>query len=123
MSQRAAPAPGIAVGGFRSTWDGFRRSLFSRLLAGFLIVSVPATAGRVLAASSPQLAVDVSGQQWLSAATQGYVLTSPRVEGGRVFWLAAAPIHASDGRLQGLVVANLKLDELGALVVELELEH
>jgi methyl-accepting chemotaxis protein len=87
------------------------------------VVEVTDPSGRVTAASSAQLAVDVSGQPWLSAATQGYVLTQPRVEQERVIWLAAAPIHAPDGRLQGLVVANVKLVKLSDLVVELELEQ
>jgi methyl-accepting chemotaxis protein len=87
------------------------------------VVEVTDPAGKVLAASSTQLQVDLSGQQWLGAATHGYVLAPPRVDQGRVLWLAAAPIHGSDGLLQGLAVANLKLSKLSDLVVELEQEH
>jgi methyl-accepting chemotaxis protein len=79
--------------------------------------------GRVIASSSQQLQVDVSNAPWLDAARNGYVLTSPRAQGTRVLWLAAAPIRGNDGRLQGLVVVNVKLVELSDLVQELEIEH
>jgi methyl-accepting chemotaxis protein len=85
------------------------------------VVEVTDPAGKVVAASSAPLQVDLSGQQWLGAATHGYVLAPPKVDQGRVLWLAVAPIHGSDGQLQGLVAANMKFSELSDLVVELDL--
>jgi methyl-accepting chemotaxis protein len=79
--------------------------------------------GRVVAASSSQLQVDVSSEPWLASARNGYVLADLHAEGTRAVWLAAAPIRGSDGRLQGLVVANVNLAKLGDLVNELETER
>jgi methyl-accepting chemotaxis protein len=85
------------------------------------VVEVTDPTGKVMAASSAPLATDLSGQQWLGAATHGYVLAPPRVDQGRVLWLAVAPIHGADGQLQGLAAANIKFSELSDLVVELDL--
>jgi methyl-accepting chemotaxis protein len=79
--------------------------------------------GKVLTATPSELQVDVSGASWLGDARGGYLLADPQAQGSRVLWLAAAPIHGSDGRLQGLVIANVKLMELSDLVTELQIEH
>jgi methyl-accepting chemotaxis protein len=77
--------------------------------------------GRVVAASAPDLQIDATAQPWFAAATRGYVLTEPRLDGGRVVWIEAAPILDAAGHLEGVLVANLRLSALSQVLTSLQL--
>jgi methyl-accepting chemotaxis protein len=86
------------------------------------LVEVTDPSGKVLSASSDQLKLDVGSLEWFSAATRDYVLSAPRLDHGRVLWLAAGPLLDASGRLAGVLVLNLNLTQLGTLLSNLDLD-
>jgi methyl-accepting chemotaxis protein len=86
------------------------------------LVELTDPSGHVVAASSADLQLSAAGQSWLTAATQGYVLTQPRLDGTRAVWLEAMPVVDTGGTLRGLLVADLKLSDLSQLLTNLQLD-
>jgi methyl-accepting chemotaxis protein len=87
--------------------------------SSYEVVEVTDPAGHVLAASDGALAFDASSQDWLGAASQAYVIRPPAVVQEHIRWIQAMPVHGADGVLQGLIVANLRLDKLDQLLATL----
>jgi methyl-accepting chemotaxis protein len=86
------------------------------------LVEVTDPSGKVLTASSDQLKLDVGSLEWFNAATRDYVLSAPKLDHGRILWLAGAPLLDASGRLAGVLVVNLNLTQLGTQLSNLDLD-
>ncbi|HVS42328.1 MAG TPA: cache domain-containing protein, partial [Candidatus Dormibacteraeota bacterium] len=64
--------------------------------------------GHVVAASDPQLAVEVSGQDWFQNAAAGPALSTLRNQGGHLRWFISAPVAGAGGRPAAVVVGLLR---------------
>ncbi|HEV7467112.1 MAG TPA: methyl-accepting chemotaxis protein [Candidatus Dormibacteraeota bacterium] len=86
----------------------------------YSVLEVVDLGGHVVAASDPQLAVDVSGQDWFQGAAAGPALSSLRNQGGHLHWFVSAPVAGADGRPEAVVVGLLRPAALATTLKDLD---
>ena len=74
----------------------------------FVLIEVADSSGRVIASSRSGVSVDPTGTTWFQTATSGQpAVSSPVRQGDHVQWMMAQPVIGGDGRVQGVVAAEL----------------
>ncbi|HEY2703606.1 MAG TPA: methyl-accepting chemotaxis protein [Candidatus Dormibacteraeota bacterium] len=86
----------------------------------YSVLEVVDLGGRVIAATDPQLGLDVGGQDWFQAAAAGPVLSPIRNQGGHLRWFVSAPVNGADGRPEAVVVAVLRPAALATTLRDLD---
>jgi methyl-accepting chemotaxis protein len=83
----------------------------------YAVIEVADLAGKVLAASDPNDAIDPSGEAWFRTAASGQAIdTSPTQRGGHIDWVTAQPILSTDGTAIGVAIGYLQTTELTRLL-------
>jgi methyl-accepting chemotaxis protein len=127
LNERQTEVSGLAliIGGYldeEGLSDRLAPLLKPHPIASYDLVEVTDPGGRVLAASSTRLAFDAGTRDWFAGASKDVVLTQPRLNGDHVDWVIAAPVRGPAGDLQGVLVANLILSEIGSLISDMAAE-
>src|SRR5258708_25227672 len=74
------------------------------------------TSGDVKASSDPSLNTNLSGADWLSAASSGDVIVPLRESKGDLQWYGARPLVTGDGAFTGILVGILRVARLADLL-------
>jgi hypothetical protein len=90
----------------------------------FLLLEVTDLTGKVLASSRPEVAVDLTGQDWFGTAAGGQPVTTSLVQrGDQVQWVIAQPIIGGTGQPRGVVIGELNTAALAPLLNAQQDEH
>jgi methyl-accepting chemotaxis protein len=100
-----------AASGHVATPDSATADLAKGIVAtgeDYAMIEVTDLNGHAVSSSRPDLTVSTSGKDWFRTAAAGQaVTTSLAQQDGALEWIVAEPVMGSDGRPEGVVVADL----------------
>jgi methyl-accepting chemotaxis protein len=83
----------------------------------YIVIEVTDLTGTVVGTSAPDVKIDPTGADWFRTAAAGQsVTTSLAEQDGDLRWILAEPVLGTDGRPQGVVVADINPVILGDLL-------
>jgi methyl-accepting chemotaxis protein len=83
----------------------------------YTVVELVDLTGKALSSSDPRANVEVTGQDWFHEVVAGHpVLTSISRVGDRLQWIIAEPIIGADGRVEAVVLADMRAEALASLL-------
>ena len=89
----------------------------ARAGSDYVVVELTDLAGKVLASSSSDAAIEAASAPWFRQAASGQAVeTSPIEEGGRVEWALAQPVLDADGKPEAVVIGYLRVEVLPDLL-------
>jgi methyl-accepting chemotaxis protein len=121
LSERRADLAGAAALARGALADPRTTTVLAGLVANhagdFRVVEVSDLNGAVRSASRPDAAFSPAGQDWFRSAAAGQpVVNSLREVDGGIQWTIAEPVLGTDGRPEGVAVANLEVAALTTLL-------